>query len=117
MTFLALGDLHLHRRGIAKHGRLPLIGFATDEPIEVIETLQRWPAVERAGDAGFPVGNLMILTNVFRAVAVLTQDFRDHRSALGNLAGIARIGIREFRDNSHAYGMMIATGQERGTRR
>src|SRR6478672_1824937 len=117
VTLLTLGNLHLDRRRVTKQRGLPLVRFATDEPIEMVEALQRGPTVVRAGDAGFPVGNLMVLSNVLGAVSVLAQDFRHHRGTLGNLAGIPRIGIRELRDHSHAYGMVVSSGQESGTRR
>ena len=102
-TFLTLGNFHLYRRRVTKQRRRPLVGFAADEAVEVIEALQRRPTVVGAGDAGFPVGDLMVFPDILGAVTVLAQDFRHHRGALGNLAGIPGIGVREFRDHSHAY--------------
>jgi hypothetical protein len=59
----------------------------------------------------------MVLPHVLRAVTVLAQNFGHHGSALGNLAGIPGIGIRQFRDNSHTYRMVIASRQECRARR
>jgi hypothetical protein len=38
-----------------------LVGLAADEAVEVIEALETWPAIERTGEAGLPVRDLMFL--------------------------------------------------------
>ena len=83
----------------------------------MIEALQSGPAVERAGDAGLPVGNVVVLAEEGGAVAVLAQDFRDHRLALGNLPAVAGIAAAEFRDDAGARRVVVAPGQQRRARR
>src|SRR5262249_1563179 len=60
-TFAALRNIHAYGSGAAIKHRLPLVHLAADKPVKVIEALKIGPAIERAGDAGFPVGDVVIL--------------------------------------------------------
>src|SRR5262249_19529934 len=108
VVLAAPGHFHLDGRGAVVEGRLPLVGLAADEAVEVVKSLHVWPAVERAGDAGLPVGDVVVLAEERGAVAVLADDLRYHRTALGNLPGVAGEAAAEFGDATGGRGVMVA---------
>ena len=116
VSLAALGDLHLDRLGSRIERRLPLVGLAADEAVEMIEALQSRPAVERSRDAGLPIRDIVVLAEERGAVAVLAEDFRAHRLALGNLPGVARKAAAQFGDDAGARRVVIATRQQGGAR-
>ena len=97
--------------------RRPLVRFAADKTVELVEALVRRPAVEGAGDAGLPRGGLVPLAERRGAVAVQAQHFRHRGRRVGDLAGGAREAGRHLGDESHVHGVMVAAGLERGARR
>ncbi len=104
-------------RVIAEQIRLPLVGLAAHEPVEVLEAHPRWPLVEGAGDAVLEARRIVILAEPRRGVAVFREDAADRR-VLGPddrvVAGIAR---REFRDHAKADRVVVAAGDQRRPRR
>ena len=107
---------HLDRSRVLVQRRLPLIRFAADEAVEVVEPLHGRPAIERPGDAGLPVGDVVVLADERGAVAVLAQGLRHHRAALGDLAGVAGEAVAELGDVSGRTAVVVAPGQQRRTR-
>ena len=92
--------------------RRPLVGFTADKPIELVEALMRRPAIKRAGHAGFPDGGLMPFAERAGAVAVEPEHLRQGGDAIRHLAGGAGKTGRQFGDEPHVAGVMIATGLE-----
>ena len=113
----ALRHDHLDAVVVAVEGRRPLVGLRRHEAVEVVETLQRRPAVKRAGDARFPVGHVVVLADPERAVAVLAQDLRDGRRALRDLAGVAGVRGAHLGDHAGAHRVVVAPGDQRGAGR
>ncbi len=107
----------LDRLRVLVKGRLPLVGIAPDESIEVFETQARRPEVERAGLTGVPVRHIMVLTVPGRVVAVLLQDFGKRPAALWHQGVVARETSSHFHDDARRRRMMIAAGQKRRTSR
>ena len=104
------------RDAVVDRGR-PLVGLAADEAIELVEARARRPAIVRTGDRDFPGRRLVVLAEGGRAVAVHPQDLGQWRHAFGADAGIARKAGGEFHDRARIVDVVIAAGQERGTRR
>src|SRR5262249_35843220 len=96
---------------------LPLISLAADKAVEVIESLQSWPAIERAGNTLLPIGDIVVLAEESRAIAVLPNDLRNHRAASRNRSGVPWATTTELGDATGSRRMMIATSQQRRARR
>jgi hypothetical protein len=45
----------------------------------VIEALETWSAIERTGEAGLPVRDLMFFADIAGGIPVLTRDFGSWR--------------------------------------
>lgn len=52
VSLAAFGNLHLDWSRIAEERRLPLVGLAANEAIEVVKTLKSRPTVQWTGEAG-----------------------------------------------------------------
>src|SRR5262249_48302388 len=92
--------------------RCPLVRLAANEAVKVVKSLPVRPAVERARDAGFPVGDIVVLAKPCGAVAVLADDLRHHRTALWHLPGVAGEAAAEFGDAAGGNGMVIAARKQ-----
>lgn len=78
--------------GVLEQVRLPLIGVATHEPIEVVEAHTRRPLIERTSGAVLKSGRVVVLSEPGRGVAVLLQDLADRSVLYADdrvIAGIA----------------------------
>src|SRR5262249_12656114 len=104
----ALGYLHFDGRGAVVEGRLPLVRLAADETVEVVKPLHARPAVERAGDARFPVSDIVVLAEERGTVTVLADDLRDHRTTPRHLSGVAGVTAAEFGDATGRGGVVVA---------
>ena len=93
--------------------RIPLVGLAADEAVELVETLVGGPAVERARHAGLPRGGFVPLAEGAGAVAVEPQHFRQRRDAVRDLPGVAGEGRRGLHDRAGVGGVVVAAGLER----
>ena len=97
--------------------RIPLVGFAADESVELVEALVRGPAVERTRHAGLPGGGFVPLAEGAGAVAVEPQHFRQRRDAVRILPGVAGEGRRGLHDRAGVDGVVVPAGLERVARR
>src|SRR5262245_59009916 len=113
-ALLSFWNFERDRRGSPVKDGLPLVHLSTDEAVEVVETLQARPTVKGPGDAGFPVGDVMVLADEGGAVTALPQNLGEHRRALRDLPAISRIAITLLGDDAGAGRMMVAPGEERG---
>src|SRR5690606_8097397 len=105
--------LRPHRPRALDEGGIELARLAADEAIEVLEAAAGRPAVERTGRAPFPRRCLVALAELRSRVAVEAQYLRDRRRSVGTPRGVARRRRCHVRHGSHAYGMMIAPGEQR----
>src|SRR5213593_3630735 len=102
--------------GSVKNCWRPLIGFAADEAIELVEAGVSRPAVIGAGNGYFPRRSLMILPESSGAVSVQAKHFCQRRYIVRPDAGVAWKCGRKFHDGAGVVHVMIATGEQRGAR-
>ena len=105
------------RRRAAVERREELVRLAADEPVEIVEPHVGRPAVERAGGGGLVVGDVVVLAEPGRGVAVLVQDLGDGGGAVGNEPAVPGIAAGNFLDDAGADAVVVAPGQQRGARR
>src|SRR5947208_9018907 len=86
--------------GSVKNRRRPLIGFAANEAIELVEAGVSGPTVERPGNGYFPGRSLMIFSESSRAVSVQAEHFCKRRYLVWPDAGVTRKCCREFHDGT-----------------
>ena len=86
------------------------------EAVEVVEAESVSPVVEGAGGAGLPCGSVVVLTDPGGHVSVLAKDFADGSATFGQDAGVAVVSGGNLGDAGECSGMMIASGNECGTR-
>ena len=98
---------------IAEQVRLPLVGLAAHEPVEVIEAHPRGPLVEGAGRAVLKAGRVVVLAEPRRGIAILFEDLAD-RGVLRTDDGIvARVARGQLGDHAEAHRVMVAAGDQR----
>src|SRR5262249_41857649 len=100
-----------------KEIRLPLIGVAADETVEVLEAHAGRPLVERTDLARRERRRVVVLAEPRRGVAVFEQDSTDRRLVLRNDAVVTRKAARLLGDHAEAGRVMIASGDERSAGR
>ena len=93
--------------------RVPLVGLAADEAVEVLEAAAAgWPLIERPHRAGFPDGHFMALAELRRRVAIELERHGERRLVLRQHRRVAWSRGRDFADAAHVDGVVIAPGQE-----
>ena len=97
--------------------RVPLVGLAANESVELVEPLVRGPAIERTRDAGLPGGGFVPLAECTGAVAVEPQHLRQRGHAVRNLPGVAGEGRGGLHDRAGIGRMMVPSGFQRDSRR
>ncbi len=95
--------------GAVIHKRCPLVGFASKKTIELIKPLAVWPAVERAGNTGFPGSGFMPFTKRSGAVAIQPEHFRKGCNILRNFSGITGKTGGQFGYEAHVVYLVIAS--------
>src|SRR5262245_3163218 len=76
--------------GVAEEVRLPLVGVAADESVEILEALSDRPIVKRPDLTGVERWHVVIFAKPRGCVAVVLQDAADGRLILRNDAVVAR---------------------------
>ncbi len=90
----------------------PLVGFTTDESVELVEARARWPAVCRSGRTHFPCRCFMRFSKRRCAVAVQAKHFGKGSDAIGTLTGLScKCGCR-FRDRTHIVHVVVTTAEK-----
>ena len=108
-----LGRLRrLDRRGSLEETGIVLIGLATDETVEVLETRTGGPLVEWAGRGYLPHRHLVTLAELARRITVEPQRLRDRCLLLRPDAAVPRCRGRHLGDGPHAHRVMVAPGQQ-----
>ena len=97
--------------------RIPLTRTAAEDPVEVVEAPAVRPPVERPGRTLLTVGCQVPLAERGRAVTVVAKDPGQRRAVSGQDRGVAREPTRELADRPEADRVVVATGQQRRTRR
>ena len=112
-----LADPRLNRARVAIEIGRPLVGLAAEEAIKVLEPESDRPLFEGAGRAVLIGRNVVVLAEPGGRIAVVPKDPADG-GVLGTDDGIVtRIAGRQFADHAIADLMMVAPGDQRGSRR
>ena len=110
--------LRLDRRRAFVDRGIPLVGFAADEAIEVLEAAAAGrPLVERTHRAGFPDRHFMALAELRRRVAIELERHGERRLVLRQHRRVARSRRRDFADATHVDRVVIPASQQRLPRR
>ena len=105
--------LRLDRRGPLVERRVPLVGLAADEAVEILEAATAgWPGVERSCGTRFPDRHFMALAELGGRVAIQLQGLRQRRHRVGQHRVVARCARRNLGDAAHAHGVVIAACQQ-----
>src|SRR5580658_3728089 len=107
----------LDRRGVLEQRRVPLARLSTLKPVPVAKAFARGPAVEGPVGAELEVRGIMPFAEGGGTVSVALQNLRDARRFSGPLTVIAGEASRHLRDHAGVDRVMIASGEERRTRR
>ena len=108
----------LERRRALVDRRVVLVRLTADEAVEVLEaTATGRPRVERAHRARLVHRHLVALAELRGRVPVQLEDLRQRRGRVGTDPVVARRRRRELGDATHPDRMVIATGEQRLTRR
>lgn len=101
------------RLGAIKDGRMPLVGVAANEAVEILEAQCGWPEVERPRLATLPVRHVVVLAKPRCVPAVLLKDFTDRAAVFLHQRIIAGEPRAHFRDNAGMGGVMVASSDKR----
>ena len=105
--------LRLDRRGPLVERRVPLVGLAADEAVEILEAATAGrPGVERSGRTRFPDRHFVALAELRGGVAIQLQRLRQRRHRVGQHRAVARRARRNLGDAAHAHGVVVAAGQQ-----
>src|SRR6266550_6746427 len=107
----------LYPDGPIENSRRPLIGLATDEAVELVETGMGRPTIERSRNRNLPRRRFVIFAKGGGAVAVESQHFCKRRHTLRTDSGITWKCGREFHDRASIVHVMIASRYQRRARR
>src|SRR5216684_5334 len=102
----------LHTNSSVKNCRRPLVGFAAEKAIELVEAGVSRPAVIGPGNGYLPRWSLMIFSESSSAVSVQAKHFCQRRDIVGPDAGVAWKSRGKFHDGAGVVHVMVATGQE-----
>ena len=97
--------------------RLPLIGVAAHEAVEVLEAHPDRPLVEGTVGARLKRRRVVVLAEPRRAIAIVFEDLADRRLVTREEAVIAGVTCRLLGDDTKARRVMVAPGDQRGARR
>ena len=102
---------------VAEQVRLPLVGVAADEAVEVLEAHAGRPVVERPDLAGLEGRHVVVLAEPGGVVAVVDQHPPDRGLVLADDAVVAGIAGGLLGDDAEADRVVIAPGDQRGAGR
>ena len=111
---LALERVDLRR--VAEEVRLPLVGVAADEAVEVLEAHADGPLVERACLAGLELRRVVVLAEPRGGIAVVLEDAADGGLVLGDDAVVAGKTGGLLGHHAETGRVMIAPGDQRRPR-
>ena len=114
-VLLALERINLGR--IAEQVRLPLVGVAADEAVEILKAHAGRPLVERSDRTCGEGRRVVVLAEPRSRIAVVEQDPADGGLVLRDNAVVAGESRRLLRDDAEADRMVVASGDQRRPRR
>lgn len=112
---LALEGINL--RGVAEEVRLPLVGIAADEAVEILEAHASGPVIERPSLARLIGRRVVILTEPRCGITVVLEYAPDSGLVLWDDAVITGETGGLLGDHAEAHRVMVSPGDERGPRR
>jgi hypothetical protein len=104
-------------RRVAEQVRLPLVGIAADEAVEVFEAHAGRPLVERPGLAGGEGRRVVVLAEPGGRIPVVEQHPADGGLVPFDDAAVAGETRCLLGDDAESRRMMVAPGDQRGARR
>src|SRR4030095_14436512 len=105
-----VGRLYANRS--VKNRRRPLVGFAADEAIELVESGVSRPAIIGPRNRYLPRWSLMILPESSSAVSVQAKHFCQRRYSVGPDPSVAWKCRREFHDGAGVVHVMVAASEQ-----
>src|SRR5262249_27385883 len=96
---------------------MPLVSVAADESVEILEAQPSGPKVEGAGLTRLPVGHVVILAKPRGVPTVLLEHLRHRPAALRHYRVVSGEPRPELRDHTRGARVMVASGDQRRTRR
>src|SRR5262245_55144581 len=93
--------------------RVPLVGLAADEAVEVLEAAPSGPAVEWAGGTRLPDWHLVALAELCRRVAVQAHRLLDGRLRVRTDRVVPGRAGRDLGDATHPDRVVVPTAQQR----
>ena len=103
--------------GVAVEVRLPLVGIAADEAVEVLEAQAGRPFVERSRLAGGEGRGVVVLAEPRRGVAVVEQDPSDGGLVVRDDAVVTGEPRGLLGNHTKAHRVVVPSGDQRGARR
>jgi hypothetical protein len=107
----------IDRRRIAEQVRLPLARITADEAVEIIEAHSVRPLIERPGLARLIKRRVVVLAEPRGGIAVRLENGADRSLLDRNDGVVARETRRDLADDPEADGVMIASRDDRRSRR
>src|SRR5262249_31310845 len=93
---------------------IPVIRFAADEAVEVLEpAAARGPCVERSDRTRLPYRHFVAFAELRSRVAVEFEGPRERRYGIGQYRAVARGTRGDLGDAGQAYGVRVARGKRR----
>src|SRR5262249_21232003 len=106
-----------HWLGVLEQRRMPVVCIAAKKTVEILEAQADRPLVERPCRTLLPVRNQMVLAEPRGVVAVVYKNVADRAGTPRNDGVIAGIAGGKFRDVAEADAVMVASGEQRRSRR
>src|SRR4029079_9205450 len=94
--------------------RMPVVLLSAEKSVEAIESFLQRPFALAAAGAGVFRGNVVILAQPERAVAVILQYLSERRTLGGETARGAGEAVRRLGDRRATIHVMVAAGEEGG---
>ena len=103
----------LYRCRALIESRLILVGFTTNEAIEILKaTAAAGPAVERTHRTGFPHRHLVAFAELGRGVAIQFENLGQGRAGVGAQGVVSRSRCRHLGDCSKSHRVVVAAGEQ-----
>src|SRR4029450_3697937 len=112
-----IAEVGIDAGGVAVEIRLPLIGLAAVETVEIVKAHADRPAVEGSSLARLEGWRVVVLAEPRGCIAILLENFANRSLVLGNDAVIARIAGGGLADHTKSHRVMVAPGDQRGAGR
>src|SRR5262245_1701958 len=108
---------HLDGRRVLEQRSEPLVSLAALEPVPIVETFARGPAIVRTADAELVVGRVVPLAERGGGVVIAFQNLCDRSGLAWPLRVIAREPRRHLGDAPGVHRVMVAAGEQCGAGR